>query len=55
MTMIISTLISSMIAPAVFSIALKDLPDKVSEQVLSLPEWLFGILKKKYDKDDRSK
>lgn len=54
MTMIVSTLIASMIAPAVVSIALTDLPAKVAEQVLSLPEWLFGILKRKYDKDDKS-
>lgn len=54
MTMVVSTLIASMIAPAVVSIALTDLPAKVAEQVLSLPEWLFGILKRKYDKDDKS-
>lgn len=54
MTMIVSTLIASMIAPAVFSIALKDLPDKVADQILSLPEWFFNILKRKYDKNDKS-
>ena len=54
MTMILSTLIASMLAPAVFSIALKDLPDKVAEQILSLPEWFFNFLKRKIDKDDKS-
>ena len=54
MTMIVSTLIASMIAPAVFSIALKDLPDKVAEQILQMPEWFFNILKRKLDKDDKS-
>ena len=54
MTMIVSTLIASMIAPAVVSIALTDLPAKVAEQVLSLPEWFFNFLKRKIDKDDKS-
>lgn len=51
MSMIICSLIASMIAPAVFSIALKDLPEKVAEQILALPEWFFSILKRKFDKD----
>lgn len=51
MSMIISTLVASMIAPATFSIALKDLPAKVAEQILGLPEWFFSYLKRKIDKD----
>lgn len=54
MTMIVLSLVVSMIAPATFSIALKDLPDKVAEQILSLPEWFFNFLKNKVDKNGNS-
>lgn len=48
-SMVISTLIVSMIAPATISILLQKLPEKVSEQILSLPEFLMGILKSKVE------
>lgn len=54
LSMIISTLVASMIAPATISIVLVTLPDKVAEQIAGLPEWLFGILKKKIDKNGDS-
>lgn len=47
MTMSISTLISSMVAPAVMSKILKELPTKISENILKVPELLFGALKDK--------
>lgn len=55
LTMIVSTLIASMIAPATMSILLRDLPDKVAEQILSLPEWFFNFLKDKINKNGGSK
>lgn len=50
LSMIVSTLIASMIAPATFSIALKELPTKISDQILMLPEWFVGIAKRKIEK-----
>lgn len=50
LSMIVSTLISSMVAPATFSIALKELPDRIAEQILTLPEWFVGIAKRKVEK-----
>lgn len=54
LSMIISTLIASMIAPTTISIVLVTLPDKVAEQIAALPEWLFGFLKRKIDKNGDS-
>lgn len=51
MSMMVFTLICSMIAPAITTVVLSELPKKVSEQILALPEWLFGLLKRKYDKN----
>lgn len=45
MTMSISTLIASMVAPAVMSSILKELPEKISENILKLPELFFDALK----------
>lgn len=59
MSMIVATLISSMIAPAVLSVILRDLPSRVSEQILKLPEILVVALKNKLgsktntDKDEQ--
>lgn len=47
MTMSISTLIASMVAPAVMSSILKELPAKISENILKIPELLLEWLKDK--------
>lgn len=54
MSMIIATLISSMIAPAVLSVVLKDLPGKVSEQILELPKILIDVLKNKVGANNKN-
>ena len=50
MSMIVSTLIASMVAPATISIALTQLPTKIAEQISALPEWFFIMMKNKIDK-----
>ena len=52
MSMIVSTLIASMVAPATISIALTQLPTKIAEQISALPEWFFNMMKNKIDKKD---
>ena len=52
MSMIVSTLIASMVAPATFSIVLKELPEKIAEQIASIPEWLLNLLKSRVDKNN---
>lgn len=52
MSMIVATLVASMVAPATMSVVLTQLPDKIAEQVSALPEWLFGLLKSKIDKNN---
>ncbi len=49
-SMVVSTLVVSMIAPAVTSIALSELPSKIGDQLLSLPEFFFDILKSYFEK-----
>lgn len=52
MSMVVSTLIASMVAPATFSIVLKELPEKIAEQIASIPEWLLNLLKSRVDKNN---
>lgn len=50
LSMIISTLVASMVAPATFSLALKELPAKIAEQISALPEIIVGIAKKRAER-----
>ena len=52
MSMIVSTLIASMVAPATTSMALTQLPTKIADQISALPEWFFNMMKNKIDKKD---
>lgn len=54
MTMIISTLISSMIAPAVLASVLKELPAKVSTGILKLPDIFVEALRGKLTSNDKT-
>lgn len=49
LSMIVSTLIASMVAPATFSIALKELPEKIADQIAAMPEWIVGMAKRKVE------
>ena len=50
LSMIISTLVASMVAPATFSLALKELPAKIAEQISALPEIIVGIAKRRAER-----
>lgn len=54
MTMSIGTLIASMVAPAVMASILKDLPTKISENILKLPEILVEALKSKINTKEKT-
>lgn len=47
MSLIVATLVASMVAPATMSVVLKELPSRISEQILRLPEILLDALKNK--------
>lgn len=54
-SLIIYTLVVSMVAPATVSLALNELPKRISDQITAFPEWFVGLLKSKAESAIHSK